>query len=302
MELRTQSTELEMLKKIVLLPAFALLLASCALFRHPEQGIVVRERAGICFRLSSESAHVLASVTPDDCYSMRCTVPYQMSGTTVLDQRAFRLDFETTFKLSESRPFLVGCGRDCSGGGVLEFDLGMLEVGLYRVFLWDRYLGDLSVTSGLPWRDQCLPAAATVEGTGESLPDEAAAQRVLVDFFERLHAGEYTAAADLYGGSYDVMLGHNPEFDPADHAGMLEAACTINGAQCLVVAAVESLGSELAGEFTFEVQFANEDGSLFTLGPCCGETQGTAQSKFIFHVRKTAEFVFHVMEPPIYEP
>jgi len=292
-----------MAKKILLLSAFALLLGACGiLFRHPEQGIVVRERAEVCFRLSSEAAHVLASVTPSDCYSMRCTVPYQMAGTAVLDQRAFRLEFETTFRLSESRPFLLGCGRDCAGGGSLEFDLGMLEVGLYRVFLWDSYLGDLSVTSGLPWRDQCLPAAAAAEAAGEGLLDEAAALQALVTFFERLHTGDYAAAADLYGGSYKVMLEHNPQLDPTDHAGLLEAACTVNGAQCLAVAAVKTLGIEREGEFSLEVQFAEEDGSLFTLGLCCGSPASKRQSEFTFHVRKTSEYLFQVMDPPVYGP
>jgi hypothetical protein len=51
----------------------------------------------------------------------------------------------------------LGCGEDCVGGGTLNFDLGLMPVGLYRVYLWEAYLGDLSVTSGLPWHDQCLP-------------------------------------------------------------------------------------------------------------------------------------------------
>jgi hypothetical protein len=146
------------MKKWLPLLLVTVMLGGCsAIFSRPEEGIVVRERASVCFRQSPE-AHILASVMPSDCYSMRCASPYRMSGTAVLDQRAFQIDFETTFKLRETKPFLVGCGPDCSGGGYLEFDLGVLEVGLYDVNLWSTYLGDLSVTSGLPWQDQCLPA------------------------------------------------------------------------------------------------------------------------------------------------
>ena len=134
----------------------AMLVGCSTIFQRPEEGIVIREHAEVCFRQSAE-AQILASVTPTECYSMRCASPYQMTGTVVLDQRDFRLDFETIFKLRETKPFLVSCGPDCSGGGYLEFNLGQLEVGLYRVNLWGTYLGDLSVTSGLPWHDQCLP-------------------------------------------------------------------------------------------------------------------------------------------------
>jgi hypothetical protein len=291
------------MKKIVTVLLIAVGLGACSVvFRRPEEGIIVRERAQICFRQAQDRAHVLASVTPSDCYSMRCTIPYQTLGTVVLDQREFSLDFETTFKLRESKPLLGGCGRDCSGGGYLEFDLGQLEVGLYRVNLWGIHLGDLSVTSGLPWRDQCLPAEIAAVGADEGLPDEAAAQQALVDFFERLHAGDYAAAADLYGGSYEPMLAHNPELDPSNHTALFQAACTINGAQCLTVASAEPISDGADGDIVFRVRFATNDGSIFVLGPCCGGSAGGSQSEFTFHVRKTAEYLFLVMDPPVYSP
>jgi hypothetical protein len=138
------------------LAAITLLLESCgAIFGRPERGITVREKTAICFR-QSEQAHILASVRPSDCYSMRCTRPVQESGTAVVDQRAFTLDFRPRFVLEETDSFLSPCSRDCAGGGGVEFDLGQLEVGLYDVSIWDEHAGVLSVTSGLPWKDQCL--------------------------------------------------------------------------------------------------------------------------------------------------
>jgi hypothetical protein len=100
----------------------------------------------------------MASVAPMDCYSYRCAHLSQATGTAVIDTRAFRIDFETTFHIAESKPLIGGCLPDCMGGGQLDFDLGTLDVGLYEVDLWGKDQGDLSVTSGLPWKDQCLPS------------------------------------------------------------------------------------------------------------------------------------------------
>ncbi|MGD8732305.1 MAG: hypothetical protein PVH92_10525 [Anaerolineales bacterium] len=133
------------------------LLSGCStLLRRPEQGIEVNERVEICFQ-QDEEGHILAIAKPLDCFSMRCTRPYLRSGTAVLDETGSRLDFELTFRLSESKNLLFGCGPDCAGGGTMTFDLGQVPVGLYRVYLWGTYQGELSVTSGLPWHDQCLP-------------------------------------------------------------------------------------------------------------------------------------------------
>jgi len=136
----------------------ALTLMGCStLFGRPEQGQTVQERARICFHQSEDDAHIIASVAPTDCYSIRCTRWVQGTGTAVVRQQTFQLDFKTTFILQKTRPLLGNCTPDCAGGGQLDFDLGPLDVGLYRVDLWDTGLGRLSVTSGLPWQDQCLP-------------------------------------------------------------------------------------------------------------------------------------------------
>lgn len=137
-----------------------LALTSCAaLLGRPEKGITISRQAKVCFR-QSEQARILASVAPSECYSMRCTRLSMATGTAFLDRRVFRLKFETTFNLMKTRS-LLPCTPDCVGGGSLEFDLGQLDPGRYQVYLWNGYLGDLDVTSGLPWRDQCLSAEGT---------------------------------------------------------------------------------------------------------------------------------------------
>jgi DNA-binding CsgD family transcriptional regulator len=142
--------------------------------------------------------------------------------------------------------------------------------------------------------------------------DEQLGLHTLVDFLTYLYEGDYEKAAQLYGGSYEIMLEHNPEMDPNDHAALLQNACTINGAQCLRIfsAGPTSAGPyesyELANqfEFTYQVEFADDDGTRFVLGPCCGAnaTDSPPQSIFYFTVVKVEPGRFLVMDMPPYAP
>jgi hypothetical protein len=146
-------------KAVCILTCAASLIGCSTLIRRPEHGQTVRERASICFR-QSEDAHILASVAPADCFSYRCASLSRATGTAVVDTRAFRIDFETTFVIAETRPLLGGCLPDCMAGGQLDFDLGPLDPAPYEIYLWGTKRGYLSVPSGVPWQDQCLPATA----------------------------------------------------------------------------------------------------------------------------------------------
>jgi DNA-binding CsgD family transcriptional regulator len=150
----------------------------------------------------------------------------------------------------------------------------------------------------------------STEQISEYIPDEPLALGILVDFLTYLYKGEYEKAALLYGGSYETMIDHNPDIDPNDHSALLHNACLINGAQCLEVL---SAGPATAGpieslnlsEFKFQVEFANPDGSLFVLGPCCGgnETDSPSQSIFYFTVNIIESIPeFKVMDMPPYAP
>jgi len=59
--------------------------------------------------------------------------------------------------------------------------------------------------------------------------------QVLSAFFNRLAAGQYAAAATLYGGSYETLVGFNPDIDPVDVAALWRHGCEMNGLQCLLV-------------------------------------------------------------------
>jgi hypothetical protein len=140
----------------------------------------------------------------------------------------------------------------------------------------------------------------------ESMPDEQLARTALINFFAYLQAEQYNTAADLYGGSYEIMIQHNPDLDPDDRAALWQAACRINGAQCLEVeqATWEVDAQVPESVFQFSVVFRNEDGSTFSLGACCGDEDGNRppQREFPFSVKQQAEGLFIVLDPPIYAP
>jgi hypothetical protein len=149
----------------------------------------------------------------------------------------------------------------------------------------------------------CSSQQSTSTSTA-TLPDDQLASQTLVNFLESLHAGKYAEAAQLYGGTYETMLDHNPDIDPKDHSSLMQYACTINGAQCLQVksAVLDKIVSDT--EFLFKVDFMNEDGTLFVLGPCCGgnETDSPPQSVFYFTVIKDDQSKFTVRDMPPYAP
>ena len=143
-----------------------------------------------------------------------------------------------------------------------------------------------------------LPATETANG------DDQIAQRVLIEFLQCLHDGEYDQAAQLYGGTYETMTDHNPSIDPNDHIALFRNACMINGVQCLQVKSVDLDQRRSATEFVFKVDFLNADGTLFVLGPCCGgsEVDSPSQSVFEFTVTKVAKRQYLVNDMPPYVP
>jgi hypothetical protein len=138
----------------------------------------------------------------------------------------------------------------------------------------------------------------------ETLSDDQLALHALTDFLENLHTGKYDKAAQLYGGTYEIMINHNPEILPEDHVALLRNACTINGAQCLEMRSATQDEKISGSQFIFSVEFQNADGSLFVLGPCCGENDADFQSRssFLFEVSKSTGGTFLVMDMVPYAP
>jgi hypothetical protein len=138
----------------------------------------------------------------------------------------------------------------------------------------------------------------------EALPGEQArAREALLGYFEALHSGDYSRAAEFAGGGLEVLAEMNPSIAAADSAALLQAACTGNGFQCLAVRGIVSEREIVPGSYRFEVEFAAADGRFFVRGPCCGasETEMPSQSAFAYDVVKVGE-AYLVQQLPVYVP
>jgi hypothetical protein len=130
-----------------------------------------------------------------------------------------------------------------------------------------------------------------------SLDDLERARESLFSYLSLLHAGRYAEAVNLYGGSYDILRDWNPAVDPNDYAALFASGCETNGLMCLDVAGVLLNQAASSHEFKFNVEFINEDGSLFVFGP-----EASPQSQFIFTVSKDEDGKFLVQDLPVYAP
>ena len=137
-----------------------------------------------------------------------------------------------------------------------------------------------------------------------SLPSTAEeAQQALISFFSLLNTKKYDEAVSLYGGSYEQLQIFNPEIDPKDHVALWSWVCESRILQCLTVRTATF--KNLQGDtYVFQVEFSNQDGSLFVLGPCCGanETEMPPVSQFEYKVTRNASGQFVVMDLPPYVP
>jgi hypothetical protein len=181
-----------------------------------------------------------------------------------------------------------------------------------QVFFITSASGETKVLQLERFPSEVLPTTESVTGYGlgdavikEFIFNSSEIQfalRSLITFFEQLHAGEYDQAAALYGGTLDVLHDHNPEVDRDDQAELFRNACEINGAQCLEIDKVVFERKITPAIFKFFVQFKNADGSLFSLGQCCGEAVPSPQSQFVYLVKKVAGGDYRVLDLPIYAP
>jgi len=146
----------------------------------------------------------------------------------------------------------------------------------------------------------CTPANTT-ETPAEGMEK---ARSALVRFFEHLNHQEYEKAAMLYGGEYQGLREWNPLIEPQDHAALLKNGCEINGLQCLQLKRIVTEKEVSLAEYHFRVEFVNENGSLFVLGPCCGgnATDMPPRSQFDFRVIRNCEGKFLILELPVGVP
>jgi hypothetical protein len=85
---------------------------------------------------------------------------------------------------------------------------------------------------------------------------------------------------------------------------MLQAACKTNGFRCLEIMSSTLFEAIDRNEFSYQIQFANSNGSLFILGPWCGASKEIVPpiSSFEVHVTCESEGLCQVMDLPPYVP
>jgi hypothetical protein len=137
-------------------------------------------------------------------------------------------------------------------------------------------------------------------GTGAELEG---ARHALINFFTLLHDQQYDKAINYYGGDYEELRYFNPDTVPHYRDVLFRQACTVNGFLCMDIKSIVNEVQMDSETFRFIVEFQNDDGSLFVLGPCCGATEKEMPplSEFEYTV-KFLEGRFQVMELPVYVP
>lgn len=136
-----------------------------------------------------------------------------------------------------------------------------------------------------------------------SLSDSEKASQALTRFFSELSNGDYAEAADLYGGSYEILADFNPDLEVNDRVSLWKNGCQINGLQCLTIRTITFNEHLDSGEYVFTVEFNDAAGNLFVLDACCAEYPTIEpQFQFEYRVVKTAGGDFLLLDLPVYVP
>lgn len=128
------------------------------------------------------------------------------------------------------------------------------------------------------------------------------ARQALIDYFGALSLREYPHAAQLFGGSYEILAEYNPDVAPDNHAALWQRGCEQNGLQCLTIRTTTFQELTTSGEYIFLAEFNNLDGSQFKLAACCGENSALAKYQFPYRIEKGNDGQFRVLDMPIYVP
>ena len=139
--------------------------------------------------------------------------------------------------------------------------------------------------------------------TWQSAAEPGPAERTLIGFFQALSDRDYEGAVRLYGGSYQQLRAMNPQSEPDDLASLWQTGCEVNGLVCLPVGQVVERANISEQELLFTVEFREDDGQVFSLGPCCGADDPTAAPlvRFEYHVLYQ-DGVYLVWDMPVLLP
>ncbi len=131
-----------------------------------------------------------------------------------------------------------------------------------------------------------------------------AAKQALSAYFEALMKADYPTVINRYGGSYEKLIGMNPDVASDDLLALWTRACQQNGFVCNLTVKNWVHTAQLSDdEFRFTVELQNPDGTLFIWGPCCGaEVEDLPpMTQFDFIVKRVGD-KFVVQTLPIYVP
>lgn len=150
---------------------------------------------------------------------------------------------------------------------------------------------------------QLSPLLPTWETPPPGAEDLELARWTLLSFFTHLHDGGFGEAAALFGGSYENLPIVRDDLPPTSEGKALvwESECQL--LRCLLVSSLVEEKQVSPHEYLFVVEFMNEDGTLFVLGPCCGATEAEMPPVWQFQYRVMwKDGKFQVMDPPVYVP
>lgn len=148
-----------------------------------------------------------------------------------------------------------------------------------------------------------LLAVVLINAYTQRSGDPVQAHLTLMNFFKKLSEGNYGEAAQLYGGSYEMLSQFNPDIHPEDHPAFWKRGCQINGLQCLPIRTAIFNRIAGAGEYVFTVEFNDLDGNLFVLESCCGDiSNASRRSQFEYIVVDIGDMQYRVIDMPVYMP
>jgi hypothetical protein len=231
--------------------------------------------------------------------------PYVIVDTPIYVHNGPSMEFNVIGEIESQKKYLV-IGKHADWWLV---DLGNHQSGwIYAMADETRFFGNANAVPDLASpptaTSETVPACTPADKTETPSEGLEKARKALRAFFELLNQREYERAAALYGGDYRGLRDSNPLLDPQDHVTLLTNGCEMNGLQCLRVKRIVDENVVSLAEYQFTVEFLNQDGSLFVLGPCCGgnATDFPPESQFAYTVIRNCAGEFLVTELPVYVP
>ena len=113
----------------------------------------------------------------------------------------------------------------------------------------------------------------------------AEAKQVLDKYLNFLFTQQYEQALSYYGGDFAYLEQSNPDIKPEFKAKLLEHYCLLQKGICLKPMIINELVLS-QNEYKFDVQYFNNDGSLYATPGC--PCKGGGKNTFELRVKKDA--------------